>query len=84
MTAETKPQYHFWFSPSMLQAKLNHMRFRSVRSDGTPERVYRNYCLIDGVEHELTVASQKPEHGCDHITDLQYLGRGTYSRHVPI
>jgi len=79
-----KQQYHFWFSPSMLHSKLSPNRPRYLRAGGTPERVYRNYCLINGIEHEYSVSSQKPEHGCERITDLQYLGRGTYSRHIPI
>jgi hypothetical protein len=81
MAAEKK--LHYWFSETMLERKLDGERWPwKTRADGTPERRYRNYCLIDGVEHEFTMASEKPNPDMGNITDLRYLGVGTDSRHV--
>lgn len=67
---EIKIGPHFWWSDT--QDRL----YRARRSP-------RNFCVIDGVEREYTLADSSRE--CPAVwPDMVYLGEGEYSHCLPI
>ena len=68
----TKEVWHFWKSDQYRQSNLERCRRNNTEC-------LHNFALIDGKEVTYDITSSTEEHCCE-WSDIEYLGKGYYSR----